>query len=84
MISADAALEAGTLAGQAHFEDARDTERFAMMFADSLATERERYTDALGRHDLAAAAESAAEQRDLTVLLAACTDHLRSVRYVRD
>lgn len=83
MLSALATIETNELQYQVHLTDIRDTERFALMFADSLASERERYTAAIARHDLAAADESAAEQRDLLELLAVCTDHLRRLRYVR-
>jgi hypothetical protein len=76
-ISAAAYLEADVLSEQVHVEDAGDTRRFLAMLLCSLDHERERYTAAAARHDYQAMAESAAEQRDVTVLAGVCSDHLR-------
>jgi hypothetical protein len=68
-----------TLAYQTHFEDIRDTSRFAKMLLLSLDDERARWTAARFRHDHAAAAESALEQQVLVQLAGACVDHLRMI-----
>ena len=68
-----------TLVYQAHFEDVRDTGRFARMLLLSLDDERARWAAARARHDHKVAAESALEQQILVQLVGACTDHLRMV-----
>jgi head-tail adaptor len=82
VISALGEIEAGALQNQVHFEHVEDTRRFLGMFLCTLADERERWTAARARHDHAAAAESAAEMRELVVLAGVCRDHLRAVRSV--
>jgi hypothetical protein len=80
-ISAEALVEVTTLAAQVHNEDCRTTMRIMMLLVWSLADEKLRYIAALGRHDLAAAGESAGEMRDLVSLSRVCQRHLRSVDY---
>jgi hypothetical protein len=80
-VSADAWVESDVFASWVHEQDCRDTARMLMMFVGALADERERFRLALHRHDLAAADESAGEQRDLVALAAQCADHLKRVGY---
>lgn len=82
-LSADGWFEAVELGQQVHVEDVNDTFRFAQMLVDSLASERERYAEAVAAHDHQAADQSAAEQRDVAALLSICVSHLRHVGYVR-
>jgi hypothetical protein len=80
-VSAETWIALDVFAGWIHVQDCRDTARMLVMFVTSLADERLRYTAALHRHDLAAADESAGEQRDLVALASVCADHLKGVGY---
>lgn len=82
-VSAGTWIALDVFASWVHEQDCRDTARMLMMLVSSLADERERYQLALYRHDLAAADESAGEQRDLVALAGMCADHLKRVSYVR-
>jgi len=81
-VSAEAWIAVEVLGAWVHVQPCADTARMLVMLCGSLADERERYTAALARHDLAAADESAAEQRDIVSLAAVCADHLKHVGYV--
>jgi hypothetical protein len=72
-------LEVGELAGQVHFSHLADTETFRRMFLHSLAAEKARFAAAQARFDYIAMDEAAAEMMALTLLAAACTDHLKGV-----
>jgi hypothetical protein len=80
-VSAGTWIALDVFAEWVHNQPCADTARMLMMLVNSLADERERYQLALFEHDLAAADESAAEQRDLVALAAMCKDHLREVGY---